>query len=696
MVEVAEIFNPPKKLTTKAFLETEFTLPDFGEYDFYYTPYFLGVALALDDPEAEEIDLMKAAQIGWTYFLLGYIFKRIGEADFNPCPILALFAKTGDAKNFHDEKLVPAAQATKRIAERMDVATTRKSGNRWDNKTYPGGFLKLVGSNSPGNVKSTSKVGVGIVEEPDDTQDNVAGQGDAIGLLEERLKRYIGSKLIVGGTPAVKGLSKTESRLAQTDKRVLPIKCHDCGEKHSLSWSNVVWDTDVRETAHPVYGKDDPESAVYVCPHCGSIWDDYQRQENIRTTCFDAYSSGDPLAGWQRTAEFHGKAGFMGLSELYVCMPGTSLADVVGEYLYARSEADKGNQTALIKFVNQKLGESYEYQDDNATAEELRAKAEDYPELVVPRGGLIITAGIDIQRDRIAITLYAWGRDSERWNIFFGEIWAQHNINDINDPVWSELDRLLFGVYEHETGAYLSISAASLDTSDGVTQAATYHYVRTRQRRGVNLMGIKGANSIEAPAVTIPKKQDLNATKTNADKYGLKLWIVGTQAIKDSLAAHLKLTGTGPNRIHLYTGVRDDFFEQMTGEIKAPHRTARNKLIWQQKSGQPVEGWDCTVYATHAGLVEKLHTRKTDWWDRRETTLIQGDLLGGSEQPDNLVTSIEHRPEGDEQASEITSTPDKPAAAKPIPVAARSPRVTTTTQTARPTMAELARRMGNN
>ena len=128
-----------------------------------------------------------------------------------------------------------------------------------------------MGSNSPGNVKTTSKVGVGIVEEPDDTQDNVAGQGDAIGLLEERLKRYIGSKLIVGGTPAVKGLSKTESRLNNTDKRILPIKCHDCGESHPLSWANVVWDQDVRTVAHPIYGKDDPESAVYTCPHCGSI-----------------------------------------------------------------------------------------------------------------------------------------------------------------------------------------------------------------------------------------------------------------------------------------------------------------------------------------------------------------------------------------------------------------------------------------
>ena len=81
----------------------------------------------------------------------------------------------------------------------------------------------MVASNSPGNVKSTSSVGFAVVEEPDDTSDNVKGQGDAIGLLEERLKRYPNSKMLVGGTPALKDLSKIERRLKQTDMRVLPI-----------------------------------------------------------------------------------------------------------------------------------------------------------------------------------------------------------------------------------------------------------------------------------------------------------------------------------------------------------------------------------------------------------------------------------------------------------------------------------------
>ena len=687
------MFQPPKVLPTREYLETEYSLPDFGVYDFYYTPYFLGVAEALDQEEVDEVDLMKAAQIGWTFFLIGYIFKRIIESDINPCPIMALFAKTGDGKNFHDEKLVPAAKATLAVAKRIDVSTTRKSGNRWDNKNYNGGFLKLVGSNSPGNVKSTSKVGVGIVEEPDDTADNVAGQGDAIGLLEERLKRYVGSKLIVGGTPAVKGLSKTEARLDQTDKRLLPIQCHECNQSHVLDFANVVWNEDDSSTDHPVYGKSDPESAVYVCPECGTPWDDYQRQENIRNTCFTAYNAGDKNAGWTPTAEFHGRAGFMGLSELYVCMPGTGLSDVVQDYLAAKAESEKGNENAMIKFINQKLGQSYEYQDDNATADEIREKAEDYPELLVPRDGLVLTMGIDIQRDRVAIIIRAWGRGMESWLVYWGEIWAQVDINDINDPVWSELDKLLFGSYQHETGAYLRITAACLDTSDGMTQGATYHYVRSRQNRGVNLMAIKGAQSYDAPIVILPRKIDLNNLKTKADKFGLQLWRLGTQAIKDQIAGRLKLTGNGPGRMHHYESVRPDYPEQMTGEVKAPSRTQRGKKVWQQKSGASIEAWDCEGYAFAAAHVEKLHIKKPVWWDAKTAALVQVDLLG-DQTPADRVISIDHRPEAEDlpetETSEDLATEDE----NPEPVATVEREVTNKNK--RLSMAELGQMMGSH
>ena len=644
LAEVATEFNPPRILKSVEWIPDNYYLPDLtgfsGGYQFERSPYFVGVAMALDDRKIYEVDLMKASQIGWTYFILGYLFARIvGDA----CPIMGIFAKEKDAKAFHDEKLVPTALVNSDIAQVMDVSTSRKSGNRWDLKNYPGGFLKLVGSNSPGNVKSTSSVGVLFVEEPDDTSDNVADQGDAIGNGEERLKRYTGNKkLIVGGTPAVKGISKTEARLARSDCRVLPIVCNECGNSHVLDWDNVWWegkdsddpscDTETGEITveyHEVYGFAQPETSVYICPDCGEHWDDYQRQKNIRETVFNALDDGDPMAGWVATKPFNGIAGFTGLSELYVCIDGTSLAQVVQEYISALKESEKGNQSMMIKFINQKLGKPYEYETDTPDSDALESRAEDYEEMVVPNGGLVITAGVDIQGDRLAIVIRAWGRGEESWLLYWGELFAKKSVTDVTDPVWNELDSLLFSPISHERGFQMNISAVSVDTSDGNTSDAVYDWVRLRLKR--NVLAIKGSSNDygNKEIYSRPRKID-HKSKTKASKYGLEIHSVGTHKAKDLLfgeKGRLSLLGNGPGRMHWYKNVRQDYYDQITAEIKAPHKTMRNKLVWQCKSGVRNEGTDCEVYCLHAARYLKLNRWLPSAWDAIEKKLTQSDLF---------------------------------------------------------------------
>lgn len=647
------MFSPPRCDPTAQWISEHFYLPPesgdiSGLYDFYYTPYFFGVALALDDPLVEEVDLMKAAQIGWTYFLIGYLCKRIYEAATGrQCPILALFAKEKDGKAFHDEKLILAVTANRSLDGLIDVTTSRKSGNRWDFKRFINGFLKLVGSNSPGNVKSTSSVGVAIVEEPDDTSENVHDQGDAIGLAEERLKRYQGSKLIVGGTPAVKGLSRTEERLSLSDARVLPVACHECGEKHVLNFDNVWWagkdgkaDADaetgvIAAIRHEVYGFAQPDTAVYMCPHCRTEWDDYQRQKNIRDTINRALEEGDSKAGWVATKPFHGKAGFQELGEVYSCLPGSGLADMVREHLHAQHQAALGDQTKMIRFTNQKLGRPYEYRGDQAEPDALRAVAREYPELQVPDGGLLVTAGVDVQHDRLAVVLRAWGRGEESWLLYWGELPVSHTAVEWQDPVWRALDQLVLGAIPHANGCGMRVSAISIDSSDGATNDAVYHWVRSRQHKHprVLIMAVKGSSAQQDPEIfALPARKSIDhhnpQRATKADRYGIRVYLAGTSKAKDWINGQLKLEADGRGRFHFYSGVRDDYFDQLTAEVKAPHRGVRFRLIWQLKSGRRNEGLDCEVYALHAARARKVHLLTPAKWDYLESQLQQPDMFG--------------------------------------------------------------------
>lgn len=498
----------------------------------------------------------------------------------------------------------------------------------------------MVASNSPGNVKSTSSVGLAVVEEPDDTSDDVKGQGDAIGLLEERVKRYPGSKTVVGGTPSLKGLSKTEQRLKQTDQRVLPIVCHECGESHVLDFAHITYltgDPEAGEVPHEVYGYAKPDTAKYACPHCACMWDDYQRKDNIRKTVYDAVERGDPLCGWVATAPFYGKAGFMELSELYACLPGTSMADLVREQLAAEKLADAGDPKQLIKFVNQKQGRAYEYRTDLPEADKLRERCEDYRELVIPAGGLMLFLTVDVQHDRIALILRAWGRGEESWLVLWTEIAAQSGTSDKTDPVWAELDRILFGTYAHAKGYRLRVSAASIDSSDGQTNDAVYNYVRTRKKRFAKLLAIKGSTNVDAEILTAPRKIDLNTQSTKASRYGLQVYQVGVTKAKDLLFERLKVTGHGPGRMHFYKGVRADYFDQLLAEVKAPSRKHGGKKVYQKKAGAANEALDCEGYQIHLARYMRLHLKSPSDWDDIEAGLMQVDLLAEADEQAPLV-----------------------------------------------------------
>lgn len=680
MLRAAEIFKPVKILPTAEWISEKFRLPPesgdiSGKYDFYYTPYFLGVAAALDDPKVREVDLMKAAQIGWTYFLIGYVLKRVEEASTGKqCPILILFAKEKDGKAFHDEKLVPTVPVNPSMDGLLDVSTSRKSGNRWDFKRFVNGFLKMVGSNSPGNVKSTSSVGVVVIEEPDDTSDNVKEQGDSIGLAEERLKRYVGSKLIVGGTPALKGLSKVEHRVDLSDARVLPITCHECGEKHVLDFENVNWvgkdgviDVDkesgeVLGQRHEVYGYAQPETAIYVCPNCGEEWDDYQRMKNIRETVYSAIAAGDKNCGWVGTKPFHGKAGFKDLPEVYSCLPGSGVAELVMDHLNAEHQAARGDETSKIKFVNQKLGKPYEFKGEEAEEDQLREAALDYEQMVIPVGGLLVTAGIDVQRSpaRVAVVIRAWGRERESWNLYWDELVADVTTVDPKDKVWDALEKLLVAPIRSIEGWSTRLSAFSIDASDGYTSDAVYAFVRRMAKKypHIQAMAIKGSSSQTDPEVFVtPKLKGIDhknpKKQTKADRFGLKVYIVGTNKAKDWISGQMMLEVDPDARgyWHYRKDIRADYYEQITGEVKAPHRTIRNKKVWVKKEGRAVEAWDGEVYALHASMAMRVHLMTPNQWDDLEIKLKQVDLFSEQESSETETTDQQQTKQSNDLAA---------------------------------------------
>ncbi|WP_343226961.1 phage terminase large subunit family protein [Pseudomonas fluorescens] len=587
-----------------------------GKYRFDVTPHLTwpgGPLEALDDPAVSEIVGRKSAQVAWTSGVLG---NALGKwIDIDPSPILVLFPKAEAAKQYVGEKLEPMIEATPRLRKKVDLRS-RKLQQRQDFKRFPGGFLKMVGSNSPASVKSTPVPRVAI-EEPDDCNLNLRGQGDSIKLAKERLKTFRRSKIIIGGTPTIKGLSAIDAELELSDKRVGLVPCHECGQEHTLSFDNLHCDEDP-DYLHEVYGKKRPEKAFYSCPHCGGIWDDNQKNANLKH------------GRWSATAEFRGIAGYI-LNELYATFWGSRFQVLMEKKLQAEHAASQGNIGPMIAFVNSSKGESYEYQNDAPKTDELEKRAEPYAELTAPKGVLLVTVGVDVQGDRLALVIIGWGRGEESWRLYWGELHG--NPIDPHDAVWQELDRVISRPIPTEGGAQLAVSAVSIDSSDGNTSDAVYAYVRDRQR--YNVMAIKGA-SVDSRDKEIftkpPQSVDTSQDNTKAAKYGLRVHIVGTHKAKTLIDGRLRLKGSGPGRMHWYSEIRSDYYEQLTNEVLAPHARNPSKMVWQKKAGRRNEALDCEVYSLHAARSLKTHLLRDHEWDQLEQQLLQPTLFT-TEQP---------------------------------------------------------------
>ena len=588
-----------------------------GKFRDDMTPWLPYLQDALDDPAVWKVVCMKSAQVAWTTALNNWIGKSIHT---DPSPVIGMFAKTDAAKEYREEKLTPMVRSTRALSDLMDVDTSRKAGHRWNFLRFPGGFLKLVGSNSPTNVKSTPSPRV-FVEEPDDVSENVGKQGDSIKLLEERTKTYAKRKVVFGGTPSVKGLSSIEAAYDVSDQRVFEVPCHDCGEYHVMDWENVRWDVKETGEPHPVYGMNMPETAFYACPFCGSAWSDRQKNANVKNLRVVS------------TKPFAGVAGFY-INELYAAWPTSSFTRLVERYLEAEVGLERGDDTDMIVFVNSALGKPYEFKGEQISAEALReyvAKSDhcQYPEMLVPDRGLLLSAGIDVQHNRLSILLRAWGREEESWLIRWIEIYG--NPIDKNDPVWEGLDSILFKPIQHACGAKIRITAATIDCSDGTTSDAVYNYVRSRRGKISHLMAGKGSSNDYGNREIFAKPKESIDTKgqanTKAAKYGLRPYIVGTHKAKDLIHARLRLIGTGAGRMHISKDVRADYFNQITAEVKAPHRSMRGKRIWQKRAGAANEALDCETYALHAARAARVHLMSEQNWMNLEVQLKQANLF---------------------------------------------------------------------
>lgn len=565
--------RPPPKLTLSAWADENRYLSaessaEQGRWKTSRAEYQRGIMDAMTDPAVETVVVEKGAQVGWTEIInnaVGYFIDR------DPASILVMQPTVKMAETWSKKRLSPMLRDTPCLKGKVRDPKSRDSDNTILEKGFPGGYLVVVGANTPNDLASRP-IRVVLADEVDKYPASAGEFGDPLALASSRQTTFWNRKTLIGSTPGRATTSVVHRRFLEGDRRRFHVPCPHCGHMQVLRWEQVVWDKD--EAGHRA------ETALYACEakDCGTLWSDAER--------WRAIGQGE----WIASAPFRGTASFTLPGFL---SPWLTLAEIVTKFL-----ASKDYEPLLRQWVNEVKGEPWEDRGESADADALADRLEVYDGETLPDSVRAVTVGTDTQDDRLEVTFVGWGEGEEAWVI--GHELIMGNTAELGP--WAALDqRLREAAFRTESGRALRVRATCID-SGGHRGSMVLSFARTRAAR--RIYATKGVGNDERGSKPIWGKALLN-TKNAGDR----LWAVGVDTGKDDLAARLRIVpgeGPTPRAIHFpATGLPVGYFEQLTAEHAVTKILANGKRVrrWVPKPGQDRnEALDCFILA-HAAML---------------------------------------------------------------------------------------------
>lgn len=573
----------------------------------------VGILDFMSDDRIEELDVMKAKRVGYTKMVTAFVCYNIAHRRRKQ----ALWQPTDDDRDSYvkseiDPLLDPLTGVQAVNKARRHGGKTADETIRY--KPFRDSALHLLGGKAARAYRRIT-VAVAILDEWSAFDQQIEKSGDPGGLAKGRLEGAPYPKFVGGSTPRLKGLCHVERACSEAQGMVrFHIECPHCGAEHPLMWGG-------KKVAHGFkWERGKPETVRHVCPHC---------RESI--TQADYLRGGAPMGGkWvcERTGKQYGpdrvwrdSAGMpclpprtLGLHVWTAYSPQRTWASIVEEFESALRALEKGDVGPMQLFVNETLGETWELAGERTDEHALQARAEDYPLQTVPQGALMLTAGVDVQRNRWEITVYGWGRGMESWVIDVVVI----DGNPAVDEEWQAVTEQLQRRYRQAWHAgSLGLSAISVDSSDQ-TQAV-YNWVSKAQHVLPQLRAIKGDGAEVVNILGPSSLQDVD-WRGHKLKRGIKLWRVGVDAAKDLLLGQLAIERPGPGYVHFSNELTREFYEQLTAEQRVLAKVnGREAYRWIKRRPRN-EQLDNRNYALHAAYGLGMHKFTDEKWSRLEAS----------------------------------------------------------------------------
>lgn len=550
---------------------------------------------AFTQPGIQKVAVMSSSQIGKSD-IMNNVIGRFAHLD--PCPIMMIQPTIELAEDYSKSRISPMIRDTKVLNGLFyDIkskngkyeAKTRDGNNTILSKIFPGGRLVMCGANSPAGLASRP-VRILLADEVDRFPESAGGEGDPVGLAEKRMTTFWNRVMGLFSTPTNEGESRIEDEYIAGTQEEWQYKCPNCGEYHALRYIDF-------ETDHTEHQDKKGRKIVivndvrWVCPDCGF----YFTEQKIKATQ-QKYIPQNPEAINNGIRSFWLNA---------FSSPWLSWKKIMGEWLEAKGDPNKEKV-----IVNTRFGEPYSLDDNLADAMPLMKRREQYG-ASLPEGVLLLTAGVDVQDNRLEYEVCGWGFGEECWGIVKGMILSRPDLSD----TWDELDKILDRVYRFADGKGLKVYRTFVD-SGGHYTGHVYRYCGKHNNR----FPIKGyANR---PGIELLYKLG----KETGCK--VPLIILGVDDGKQQVFNRLAIQEVGDGYFHFgldgdkelaHRGYNEVYFKGLLSEEKKlVKRNGTLKNVWVPKSGVRNEPLDLRVYNLAA-----MQSCKVDWEKQFEAVYDQ-------------------------------------------------------------------------
>jgi phage terminase large subunit GpA-like protein len=195
---------------------------------------------------------------------------------------------------------------------------------------------------------------------------------------------------------------------------------------------------------------------------------------------------------------------------------------------------------------------------------------------------LFVTAGVDVQGNRLECTFLAHHADGTRSVLNHLKLMGDTS----GDAIWASLDLALGTVFPLANGRKLAVEVAAIDSGFNADQVLKFVHVQRRKSRAT--YAVKGMSGFDR----------MPLARGGRLKGQMQLLIVGVDSVKHAVQKHLAMQEVGPGFIRLPDHLPPEYFDGLASEelrvryVKGAPRHEYHRVV---RHNEPL---DCLVYAS--------------------------------------------------------------------------------------------------